>query len=277
MEKIDLHIHTNLSDGDLGAHEIAQLAKRNECYKIAITDHEIFFDYNGLAHESGIEIVNGIEFNTDTRGMHILGYGMTNISKVNNEMEKLHKTNEAVSFELIEKLQQLGYNISKEQIDEYLNSTGIRYKYLDKRHIVKYLIKTGYVQNVEDAYTRLIGRGTNLYIPLKKVSSRAIIDLINDSGGVSVLAHPGTLMLSDEELYLKLKELRGYGLDGLEISNRSSDYGNETKYRELAKELELLSTVGSDFHALYSQKIGVLCEDEIYYQLCDKIKIKHKI
>ncbi|MEG1793266.1 MAG: PHP domain-containing protein [Bacilli bacterium] len=200
MEKIDLHIHTNLSDGNHDINEIISLAKKQECSTIAITDHEIIKDYSKIALDNKINIINGIEFNTSEKGMHILAYGITNINEINKCMNELHSENEDASLKLIDLLQKKNINISLESVDEYLNSIGLKYTYLDKRHIVKYLISKGITKDVYDTYKNLIRRGTDLYIPLKKITSSEIISKIDKCGGISVLAHPFTLSQNDDEL-----------------------------------------------------------------------------
>ncbi|MEG0138035.1 MAG: hypothetical protein RR708_03540 [Bacilli bacterium] len=100
--------------------------------------------------------------------MHIVAYGITNINEINKCMNELHSENEDSSLKLINLLQKKNINISLESVDEYLNSIGLKYTYLDKRHIVKYLISKGITKDVYDKYKNLIRRGTDLYIPLKK-------------------------------------------------------------------------------------------------------------
>lgn len=277
MEKIDLHIHTNFSDGNLSIQEIIDIAKQNDCHKISITDHEVINDYSSLTIKNDIEIINGIEFNTSEKGMHILGYGIIDIERVRKKMYNLHKENENVSYQLIEKLAKLGIDISSKKVFEYLLSNNIKCDFLDKRHIVKYLIDYGYTKDVFDTYSNLIGRGTDLYIPLKKIMPVDIIELINKCGGVAVLAHPYTLSLSEKQLLLKIKELVEYGLEGIEIINGKLPKENILQYKTIANQLKLLCTVGSDFHSNKKQDIGIECEEYIYNDLIEKIKIKNNL
>ena len=264
MEKIDLHIHTNLSDGDCSINEVVQICKNNNCKKIAITDHEIIMDYAVVALQNDLDIINGIEFNTDERGMHILGYGIKDINNVQKQMDLLHMENEDVSLKLIKKLQNLNYNISKEQILIYLFSNNIKCKYLDKRHIVKYLIYKGYAKNVLDAYKNIIGRGTSLYLPLKKIASKNILELIANSGGISVLAHPDTLGLNINELDTKVKELVEFGLNGIEVINGNCNNCHAQEYKKLSDKYGILETAGSDFHSIKDNNIGIEADSEIF-------------
>lgn len=274
MLKIDLHMHTNLSDGDYNINEIIELSKRNNCYNIAITDHEVVKDYNSIAVENEINIISGIEFNSSEKGMHILGYGIKDIERLSNYIDELHMENESVTYQLIKKLENKGIDISIEELINYLENKNLIYKYLDKRHVVKYLIEKGYTQNVYDTYKNLIGRGTELYIPLKKIHPTDIINKIGDCGGVSVLAHPFTLNLDDKTLLLKVKELLSYGLDGIEVINGNISYSLTNRYNMIANELNLIKTVGSDFHNLSSCNIGIECNEEIFKKLENRIKTK---
>lgn len=277
MEKIDLHIHTNLSDGDYSLDEIINISKQNHCNKIAITDHEIINNYSAYCINNNFDIVNGVEFNTSEKGMHILGYGILNMAPIRKTLYDLHKENEEVTIALIEKLANRGFRISKDEIINFLNKQGFKYDFLDKRHVVKYLINSGYTKDVPSTYKNLIGKGTDLYLPLKKIKYTAILDLISGCGGVSVLAHPDTLGISQKEFLVKIKELIDRGLDGIEIFNGNLYNVNFNFYKYIAKELNILYTVGSDFHSLNNQKIGVECDDDVYYSLIEKINYKNKL
>ena len=203
MEKIDLHLHTNLSDGVLSPEEVVKLSIKNNCFKISITDHEMVNDYSDLANKYGISIISGVEFNSSIRNMHILGYGIDNMDIINDRMRELRLMNEDICLRVIELMEKAGYDISLEKIVDYLIKSNLSYEMIDKRKIVKYLIYKGYVDNVLDAYNQLIGFNQEFYVPNYKISPYEIIDLIKESGGISVLAHPNTLNLSLDELYSK--------------------------------------------------------------------------
>lgn len=277
MEKVDLHIHTNLSDGDCSIEEIISIAKKNDCNKLAITDHEVVNNYIKYSNKYKINIINGVELNTAEKGMHILGYGLININPLKEVLNELHKENEEVTLNLIKKLANKGFVISKEEIIKFLNKQGFKYDYLDKRHVVKYLISNGYTKDTYCTYKYLIGRGTDLYLPLKKINYVEILDLISKCGGVSVLAHPDTLNLSQKETLIKIKELVKNGLDGIEIYNGNLENINFEFYKKVAKDLDVLYTVGSDFHSIEKQKIGFECDEKLYFNLIQKVKYKNKL
>lgn len=276
MEKIDLHIHSNISDGDLSIEEIIKLAKKNDCNKIAITDHEKINDYSLIAKNNDITIINGIEFNSSEKGMHILGYCHENIDLIKKVTSEINTSNENVCFEVIELLHKAGYDISIQQVIDFIISNGFNYDNMDKKKIVKYLIYKGYAKNVLDAYDSLIGRNQKFYIPIKKLSPIEIIDLINNSGGISVLAHPESLKLCDKDLLIRVKELLVNGLSGIEIINSKTNLNNKSVYEQIAKELGLLCTVGSDFHSDKEDNIGINVDDEIFQKFEEKIKYKKR-
>lgn len=271
MEKIDLHLHTNLSDGDLSPVELIRMCKRVGCSKIAITDHDKINDYSNLGIEYEIPIISGIEFNSDVRGMHILGYGLDNIDKVQKIMTDLEKENEAVCYKVIDALYNSGYDISVEQVLDYMKLLGISVSHLNKKHIVKYLIFKEYVKNVLDAYNNLIGVGQKFYHPIRKLSKYEILDIIKRNNGVAVLAHPSTLKMDAQSLKLEICKLIDSGLDGIEIKNRSITRLQSIKYYELATELGIITTVGSDFHSPYLDILGVEASESIYENLQKKL------
>lgn len=267
MEKIDLHLHTNLSDGVLSPEEVVKLSIKNNCFKISITDHEMVNDYSDLANKYGISIISGVEFNSSIRNMHILGYGIDNMDIINDRMRELRLMNEDICLRVIELMEKAGYDISLEKIVDYLIKSNLSYEMIDKRKIVKYLIYKGYVDNVLDAYNQLIGFNQEFYVPNYKISPYEIIDLIKESGGISVLAHPNTLNLSLDELYTQIKKLKLNGLMGLEIINGKMLLNEKELYEQIAVDLKLIQTVGSDFHNPELDEIGIVVNDDVHNNL----------
>lgn len=276
MEKIDLHIHTNLSDGELSPEEVICMCIKNGCSKIAITDHDKINDYEELSVKYGIPIISGIEFNCATKGMHLLGYGIKNIDNVQRIINALEEENEIVCYKLIDALYSSGFDISVEQVLDYMKYIGIPVLYLNKKHIVKYLLHKEYIRNVLEAYNKLIGVGQKFYYPIKKLSKYEVLDIIKSNGGVASLAHPCTLRMDDETLLKEIYGLMNYGLDGIEIKNRSITREQNIRYEEMANEFELIKTVGSDFHSPYLDVLGVDVSEDIYNNLQKKIKLSKR-
>ena len=266
MKKIDLHIHTTSSDGFLTPDEVVDLDKKNGCHEIAITDHDYIEDLSHLENKYNIKIIPGIEFNTSVSNLHLLGYDISDIDLVNRKLQILREKNEEVCYTLINNMMNAGYDISVEKISNYIKEMNFKSDMIDKRKIVKYLISKGYTNNTYETYQKLIGQNTRFYVPNYKISPEEIMSLVDKAGGISVLAHPGTLKLSDKELYKYVKELMQSGLRGIEVYNKKME-SLDPVYTRIADELHLLKTVGSDFHDIKTDTIGISVDDDLYNEV----------
>lgn len=276
MDKIDYHTHTNLSDGVLSPEELVIKAKNNGCKSIAITDHDYAANYDDLAEKYNITIIPGIEFNTSIRNMHILGYGMSDIESVNNYLLKVKLENEKICLEVVRLMQESGYEVSIELLFQFLRENNLSTEILDKRKLVKYLIYKGYSSSVIDTYNTLIGYGQKFYVPNVKLSPEDVINLINKSNGVAVLAHPNTLGLEFEELKMKITKLKENGLMGIEIINGCNNLPFSQSYSLIADSLSLFKTAGSDFHTPSNENIGIMVDDEIPRTFEKVLELKRK-
>ena len=262
MNKVDLHLHTNLSDGLLSPEEVVSIAKNNGCQTISITDHELCRNYQQLSKKYGINIIPGIEFNTSISNLHLLGYGISDFNKMDEAMLSLRKVNEVICIEVIEKLKRDGFNVSVKQLKEYLYGINLDYQILDKRKLVKYLIYTGYSSSIVETYQKLIGKRQKYYVPNIKMSPKSVIKLVESCGGKVVLAHPNTITDDNALLLETISELKKYGLFGIEVANDKMRLTQTSYYQSIAKEFELLETYGSDFHNPDCDHIGVEVEQD---------------
>ena len=246
---IDLHIHSTHSDGTKTPSDLLYLAKQKNINILAITDHD---DIEGskkllsLPHNN-IIIYSGVELNAkvDKGQMHILGY---NIDLYNQELNnKLKELKENSKHNIMLYVRQLkdDYNIElpKEDIDNILNREGN----IGRPLLALLLIKYGYVKSVAEAFDKYLGdekvRKHKMWI-----TKEECIKLIINAGGIPVLAHPFTLKLSNEDLKKELKYLVTLGLKGIEIIHSKSTEAERNYYKELAKELNLITTGGTDYH-----------------------------
>lgn len=268
MSKVDLHLHTNLSDGLISPEEVVIKAKNNDCKIISITDHDLLNEYDALADKYDIDIISGIEFNTSISNFHLLGYAVKNFELVDKVMQDLRIKNEIVCLEVIELLRKDGFIISVELIKKYLQEINLDYSILDKRKLVKYLMYMGYSNSIIETYNTLIGRKQKYYIPNEKLSPYEIINLIEKSGGHTVLAHPNTVTNDKDVLVEILNKLKEAGLFGIEVVNDKMKLCETEYYQSLARKYDLLETYGSDFHNPDTDYIGI----EINHTNCEKIR-----
>ncbi len=267
MEKIDLHIHTNLSDGSISSDEVIKKAYAEGCKLIAITDHDIAYENNS----DNNFIIPGIEFNTAYRNMHILGYGISDSKALNNDLLRLRLENELVVLKVIKLLEESGFDINPQKLYEFLEQEDLDTSILDKRKLVKYLIAKGYASDILGAYQTLIGVNQKYYVPNKKLSPKEVITLIKHYKGVSVLAHPNILKLNDADLDILIKELKSEGLEGIEIYNAKMHLPYNESYMRIAYNNDLLVTMGSDFHDPDIDTLGVMSEERLSQKLLKRI------
>lgn len=246
---IDLHSHSTHSDGTKTPSELLILAKEKNITTYAITDHD---DIEGskklvnLPHD-GITIYSGVELNAKVEKgqMHILGYNIDlSNENLNNKLKEL-KENSKFNIMLYVKQLKEDYNIElpKEDIDKILNREGN----IGRPLLALLLVKYGYVETVAEAFDKYLGdekvRHHKMWI-----TKEECIRLINEAGGIAVLAHPFTLKLTDDELKRELKVLVDLGLKGIEIVHSKSNEEQREYYKKLAKEFNLITTGGTDYH-----------------------------
>ena len=252
---IDMHTHTNYSDGDLSPQELIALAINKRVGTIAITDHDTIDGIkqinrnDSLIIDSGIKIINGIELSAKvSKGtMHILGYDIDLSNEfLNKKMSDLKDKSINSILTIMEQIKRdyeitFGYNDIRELINANHN--------LGRVDLAKLCIKYGYAKSVQDAFDKyLIEAHDKTRIFRKELEFNECIDLIINSGGIPVLAHPKSLKLNEKEFLILLKEMISCGLKGIEVYH-SSHTKEEMKYfLEIANKYNLLVSGGSDYH-----------------------------
>lgn len=252
MEKlIDMHTHTNYSDGELSPEELINLAIKRNIGTMAITDHDTI---EGIKHidkskYNNIKIINGIELSAKVpKGrMHILGYNIDlNNKELNDKMSELKDNSINSVLSLYEQLKK-DYDIrfAYSDIKELVNAN----HNLGRPDLAKLLVKYRYVDNVNDAFEKYLNnsyskiRGNN-----KGLQYQECIKLIKDSGGIPVLAHPKTLELNNKEFLMLLKNMLKEGLEGIEVYHSIHSKEEMDYYLKIANEYNLLISGGSDYH-----------------------------
>lgn len=252
---VDLHMHTIYSDGDLTPNELIKEAYKNNIGTISITDHDTILGlkkivWGGTCDETDyVKIIPGIELSAKTNKgrMHILGYDFdVNDKALNDKMNEL-KNNSIYSVMAIINQLRIDYGIVFDSVD--INGLFSNVGNIGRPHIAKLLIKYGYAKDVKEAFDKyLIDAYKKTKILNKGIPYKKCIDLIKNAGGISVLAHPNQLLLNDEELEEKIKEMVSYGLDGIEVYHSGHSKEETNKYLMLANKYNLLISGGSDYH-----------------------------
>ncbi len=272
---IDLHTHTVNSDGSMTAAELVRHAKAAGLRAIAITDHDSIDGVNEAVEEGkkiGLEVVPGIELSADSdTETHILGLYID----IQNPALK-----EALRGALISRqermaatsdlLKQLGFDVPIEEV-KALAPGGI----VGRAHHAKLMVEKGYVSSVKEAFDKYLAFGKPAYNNRQKLTDRECVELIRECGGFSFLAHPHLTKKPDDVLIEFVKELKSYGLCGIEGYYSEYTQEQQGKYQKLAFDLELKICGGTDFHAAMKPhiKIGVGYGNmHIPYSVLEKIR-----
>ncbi len=241
----DLHCHTTASDGLFTPRELVLLAKKKGLKAVAITDHDTILGWTeaeNVGREYGIDILRGVELNTDWNGkeVHILGYELDRESKIVQErLVELQLSRLKRIREILECLRHLGIKIPIDDVLEFARGESV-----GRPHVAQALVKHGYVTDNQEAFLHYLGSGAPAYVPRFKLNTTEGIRFIRESKGVAVLAHPGVQGL-EESIIASWVDA---GLQGVEIIHSDHNSDDEKRYRHIAKQYDLIMTGGSDFH-----------------------------
>lgn len=253
---VDLHMHSTFSDGRYTPTQLVEVAAAKGLAVLALTDHD---SWNGVAEAQAaaarlgnIRVLTGVELGTqcENDSVHILGYHVNmSCEPLHAKMDEMRHGRELRLTRMLAKLDGLGYHIEVEACDPKNRAVG-------RPHVAKALVAAGYFNTVQEVFDALLHRGGPAYVPQPKLAPEEAVQLIHEAGGIAVLAHPSEL--SDGTLPERL--LRAVPFDGVEVYHPSADKKAQTKWLQLAQELQLLVGGGSDFHAIpdrYPTELGV--------------------
>jgi predicted metal-dependent phosphoesterase TrpH len=256
---IDLHSHTDQSDGTLAPAELIDEAARVGLAALSITDHDTFAGYDAarpFADAAGIELVCGIEVSTRYRGVsvHLLGYfpNRPPSDELRAWLSHLQEMRRERNVRLIAKLQSLGLKITLEEVETVGRTlTG-------RPHFARVLVEKGYVTDIQNAFDRYLDESAPGYVFRQEVPIEEAIERILRSGGVPSLAHPVRVAKNNwEKLALDVEDLAGYGMRAIEVYHSDHSPENVAYYQSLAERFHLGVTGGSDFHGANKPKIAL--------------------
>jgi 3',5'-nucleoside bisphosphate phosphatase len=246
---IDLHTHTDRSDGTFAPAELVRLAAVRELDVVAVTDHDTTAGLDeavaaGLGVE--VEVVPGVELSAEHEGtsIHVLCYWMdVSNAALQEELSRLRDERFRRGERMVERLRELGLPVEFERVREIAMGGNIV-----RPHIAQAMVEAGLVETEKDAFDRWIGDGRPAHVPKHALDPLAALALIRGAGGLCVLAHPG--MWGDETSVpeLLIAAMAGAGMVGLEVDHTDHDPVEREHWRRLADRLGLITTGGSDCH-----------------------------
>ena len=265
MEKIiDLHMHTTKSDGALTPMEVVDEAIKNRVSAIAIADHDTIdaysddlFDY---AEANNVILIPAVEISTKTKkcGIHVLGYNFDlNNQNFREQLEKLRNARHDYLYGVSEKLEELGYKVNVEELDkiEAVTKAHISLDVISNKENEDILMKNfGHIPNKGEFIETVMNEGCPAYVRKVSITPSEAADLIRSAGGKAVLAHPVCYGyedgLTDEEILDLVKDMKVEAIEAnyLYVDRNDEMHDDTNKWKAFAKENNLISTIGSDFH-----------------------------
>lgn len=275
MKRIDLHTHSNCSDGSMTPTELIRYAKSKGLSAVALTDHDSVSGVREAQEEGSrqdIEIVPGIELSARSETeTHILGYYIDIDSPILSlALKEIRSVRDERTENTARKLRELGFDITVEET-KALAPSGL----IGRAHFAKLMVQKGYISSVREGFDKYLANGKYAYDGTQYLTSHDAVKLISDCGGVSFVAHPHLIRLSDEKLIAFLTDLREYGLSGIEGYYNEYTPEMQEHFQSMAASLGLLISGGTDFHAAMKPHIdigtgqGNMC---IPYSVLEKIK-----
>ena len=251
VRKIDLHMHTLISDGTDSPPEILEKVKETGIELFSVTDHDAVMAsaiIKDIRREDDPLFISGAEFSCkDAFGKyHILGYGYeAHSGPINILVAKGHGTRmEKFKTRLKRLKEDFGITFSQEDIDMLYEN-----KNPGKPHIANLMVKYKYVKSKEDAFYNFLNK---INIPNIYIQPEEAISAILQSGGIPILAHPsygsGDEFFTGDEMEERLKRLMGMGIKGVEGFYSGFSMKMENEICGLAEKYDLYVTAGSDYH-----------------------------
>lgn len=243
-QKIDLHVHSYCSDGELSPEQVCQEAKRLGLYGLSITDHDTTSAYPSVLNEAkelGLKMITGAEFSSSFDGcpVDILAYSFIPDKLapfVTFHQQRRYLRNKRIVY----KLQQLGIELSEQDLQSLASGPE---GFIGRPHIALALVNKGVVKTIDEAFSIYLGDHKKAYVLADNPSITATIDTIHKAGGLAFIAHPH--LLRKPHLF---ERLINFPFDGIEGYYGWMPHERNAPFIKAAQKKGLLVSGGSDFH-----------------------------
>jgi len=251
MLNIDLHCHSNVSDGVLSPAGVVARAAANGVDVLALTDHD---DVAGIAaarvaaDDVGMTLIAGVEVSVSWGGqtVHIVGL------RVDPTHPELAVGLHSIRLGRIERAKRMAADLARSGIHgayEGAFDYATNKQMVGRTHFARWLVAQGHAPDMRTTFKRYLTRGNPGYVEHEWTSLENAVGWIRASGGMAVIAHPGRYAFNARQLHLLLDAFRALGGEGIEVitgSHHPSEYG---KFADLARAFSLKASRGADFHA----------------------------
>lgn len=267
MPYIDLHMHTNHSDGTLSPLELLALVRNSGITAFSITDHDTIEGYFGireLLKNTDPELVPGVELSVSVESddVHMLAYLFDpDHEEFNQALMDFQQKRFLRGQMMVERLQGLGVDIPFESVEEVAGDSVI-----GRPHIAETLQRRGAVRSYQEAFDKYIRKDAPAYVPKAFFEPSEAIRLVHRAGGIAVMAHPIV-----DDMLRHLHMLVEMGLDGVEVWHSKHSPSDVERLTKLAKKYNLLSSGGSDFHGREG-RYGQIGSQRVQADVLDQMK-----
>ena len=257
MARLDLHLHSTHSDGVKPPEWVVRQAVANGAELIALTDHDTLSGVANAQAEGlrlGVNVVAGVEIginDPELGELHVLGYfphtsDDAPLAALESQLAAYRSERAARARRTVERLAELGLQIDDTEVSRLASGGAV-----GRPHIARALVEAGHVESVQEAFDRYLRNDGPAYIPRALLSLDDSLAMIHEAGGFASLAHP-TRYDHAEQAARSFAESGG---DGLEIYYRNDAADVVANGLQLAQQLGLVPTVGSDFHGLHPDEL----------------------
>jgi len=252
--RADLHVHSTASDGIVAPRDLVAMAIVRGLDYLAIADHdsvEGVAEALQAAHSSTLTVVPAVELSavSDTVDVHILAYFIDPADQaLAADLIALRSQRQERAAAMVEALSAAGHVVTLDDVLVFSGDGAV-----GRSHVARALVATGAAHSVPDAFQRLIGRHRPFYVPKVTTTAEEVVGRIRELGGLPVIAHPGVTAVD-----ALIPTLVRAGLAGIEAYHADHTPEQRLRYAEMARDLGVLITGGSDYHgiAVHASELG---------------------
>jgi len=255
----DLHSHSVISDGTLTPEELAARAHANGVELWALTDHdEIGGQHRALAAAKalGMRYLTGVEISVTFAGqtVHIVGLGFdADNAQLAQGLYKTRGGRDMRAQEMADQLAKVGIPGAYEGALKYVGNPEL----ISRTHFARFLVETNICKDTPEVFRKYLTEGKPGYVEHRWAGLGEAVHWITEAGGIAVVAHPGRYKFSSTAEYALFTEFKTHGGQGVEVVTGSHTAAEYIEYADLAKELGLCASRGSDFHSPTESRIDL--------------------
>lgn len=248
--RMDLHVHSNASDGVFSPAEVVRKAYANGVEVMALTDHDTVAGLKQARKEAeklGIRFIDGVELSVSWGGktIHVVSLGPKEFEPYQELSEKLSRQRDLRARTIAAKFDAMGIYNTYEQALEFAGNK----LNLSRRHFALALVARGTVGSEDEAFEKYLKDEGPAYVKTEWMTLSEAMRFIRNTGGVAVVAHPGRYNFATSKTTIDLlDEFKALGGDAIEVTTGSHFEAENERYTRVALNMGFLASTGSDYH-----------------------------